>query len=216
MLLRVTSYLALSLFLITLSGATDIAEQQRAKKQANIEGFRSAKFGSKEKNVLKAIIKDFKISKRKVKRSVHPLTRTTSLEIKVPKLLEVGGPAKIFYIFGYKSKRLMSVNILWGTGVDEKVDPQTVVDAANLLRMHLIKKQYEKEGFLANTRLDDVSTIVFRGKDKKNRLALLVLTGSKAKKDKDAQKVVSNFSLKLSYVLNAENPDIFTIKDDDF
>ena len=216
MLLRVTSYLALSLFLITLSGATDIAESQRAKKQANIEGFRSAKFGSKEKNVLKAIIKDFKISKRKVKRSVHPLTRTTSLEIKVPKLLEVGGPAKIFYIFGYKSKKLMSVNVLWGRGIDEKVDPQTVVDAANLLRTHLIKKQYVKEGFLANSRLDDVSTIVFRGKDKKNRMALLVLNSHKTKNNKDAKKDAPNFSLKLSYVLNAENPDIFTINDDDF
>jgi hypothetical protein len=227
MLYRTTSWLALSIFLLTLSGTADIAESkteqmksaQSAKKQATIEGFRSAKFGMKEKDIYRAITKDFKISKGKVKRTEHSLEKTTSLEITVPKLLGVGGTAKIGYIIGFKSKRLMQINVVWGRGAEEsgrKVKAQTIVDAANFLRTHLIKKQYKKDGFVANGRMNDVTTIVFRGKDKKNRMALLVLTAPKAKKGEDAKKAQENVSLKLSYMLDAEKPDILTIGDDDF
>jgi len=110
----------------------------------------------------------------------------------------------------------MQVNIVWGRGAAKKVDPQSVVDAANFLRIHLIKKQYKKEGFVANGRMNDVTTIVFRGKDKKNRMALLILTSPKANKGEDAKKAAQNISLKLSYMLDPENPDILTIKDNDF
>jgi hypothetical protein len=227
MLLRTTSWLALSVFLLTLSGTAEIAESkaekkksvQPAKKQAKIEGFRSAKFGMKEKDIYRAITKDFKIAKGKVRRNEYSLEKTTSLEITVPKLLGVGGTAKIGYTIGYKSKRLMQVNIIWGRGAEEsgrKVKAQDIVDAANFLRNHLIKKEYKEEGFIANGRMNDVTTIVFRGKDKKNRMALLVLTTPKAQKGEDAKKAGEKVSLKLSYMLDAEKPDILTIGDDDF
>tara|TARA_B100000676_G_C18083963_1_gene853457 strand:- start:1923 stop:2573 length:651 start_codon:yes stop_codon:yes gene_type:complete len=216
MFLRVPTCLVLSFFFLALSGITDIAESQKTKKQARIEGFRSAKFGTKEKNVLKAIAKDFKISKSNVKRKVNPLEKTTTLEIQVPKLFAIGGPAKIFYTMGYKSQKLMTVNIVWGQSIDKKVDPQTVIDAANFLRNHFVKKEYKKEGFLANSRLDDATTIVFRGKDKKNRMALLVLSFSKKEKNEDAQNATKNISLRLSYMVDPKNPDIYTIKENDF
>jgi hypothetical protein len=80
----------------------------------------------------------------------------------------------------------------------------------------LIKKGYKKDGFIANGRMNDVTTIVFRGKDKKNRMALLVLTSPQPEKGEDSKKAAEKISLKLSYMLDAENPDILTIKDDDF
>jgi hypothetical protein len=227
MLFRITGCLALSVFILTLSGTTGTAESktstktsiQPTKKQAKIEGFRSAKFGMKEKDIYKVINRDFKIPKGKVRRSVHPLEKTTNLEITVPKLLGVGGTAKIGYIIGFKSKRLMQVNIVWGRGAEESgitVKAQNIVNAANFLRNHLVKKEYIKDGFIANGRMNDVTTIVFRGKDKKKRMALLVLTSPKARKGEDAKKAGENVSLKLSYLLDAENPDILTIKGDDF
>jgi hypothetical protein len=227
MLFRITGFLALSVFLLTLSGTADIAESQAAKKkstqpakkQAKIEGFRSAKFGMKESDIYRAITKDFKISKSKVKRSVHSLEKTTSLKITVPQLIGIGGTAKIAYIIGFKSKRLVQVSIVWGRGAEEsgkKVKAQNIVDAANFLRNHLVKKKYNKDGFIANGRMNDVTTIVFRGKDKKNRMALLVLTSPMAKKGEDAKKAREKISLNLSYMLDAEKPDILTIKDDDF
>ena len=224
MFYRTTGWLTLSLIIFTLSGAVNITEskaQTKAlpskikKKPANIDGFRSAKFGMKENDVLRAIRKDFKISKSDVKRSVPALEQTKTLSIDVPKLLAVGGPAKLGYIFGYKSKTLVQVNILWGRGATKKVDGKTVVDAANFLRMHFLKKEYQK-GYVANGVLNDVTTVVFRGKDKKDRMVLLVLTSPKAKKDEDGKKAGENISLKLSYVLDTEKPDILTIGEDDF
>jgi hypothetical protein len=227
MLFRTISWLALSVFLLTLSGAVNIVESKTSKtkstqpgqKQAKIEGFRSAKFGMKERDIFKAITKDFKISKGKVKRSIHPLEKTTSLEIIIPKLLEVGGKAKIAYIMGYKTKRLIHVNVIWGRGAEEsggKVEPQNIIDAANFLRNHLAKKSWKKDLLAANARLNDNSTLVFRGIDKSNRMVILLLTSPKDKKGEDAKKSRGNVSLKLSYILDHKNSDILTIKDDDF
>jgi hypothetical protein len=226
MLYRATGWLFLSVFFLTLSGTAEIAECQKVKKkstqstkkQAKIEGFRSAKFGMKEKDVYRAIAKDFKISKSKIKRKVNSLEKTSTLTITIPELLGVGGAAQIGYIFGYKSKKLVQVNVVWGASVDKKVDSQSVINAANFLRTHLNKKSYKADGLVANARIDDQTTIVFRGKDKKNRMVVLILNSEQAPKDGNAKKTSRQFSLKLSYILDAENPDVLTItiKDDDF
>ena len=74
-----------------------------------------------------------------------------------------------------------------------------------------LKKEHQKESFIAKGRMNDVTTIVFRGKDKKDRMALLILTLPQPQKGEDAKKAQENVSLKLSYLLDAEKPDIFTI-----
>jgi hypothetical protein len=227
MLFRVTGLLALSFFLATLSVTADIAQSktptkkqtQSTKKPARIDGFRSAKFGMKEKDVFKAIAKDFKISKGKVKRSQNSIEKTTNLEVTVPEMIGVGGTAKVGYILGYKSKKLIQVNIIWGQGAEEsgkKVKMQSIIDAANFLRNHLVKKKYQKESLIANARMNEETTIVFRGKDKKDRMALLILTAPKAKEGEDDKKAGDQVSLKLSYVLDTKKPDILTIGEDDF
>ena len=85
-----------------------------------------------------------------------------------------------------------------------------------LLRSHFTKKRYKKEGFVVNGKLDKTTTIVFRGKDGKNRMILLVLTTPKTKEGEAFEEAVKNVSLQLSYLLNPDNPDILTVKDDDF
>ena len=64
--------------------------------QAKIDGFRSAKFGVRERDVMKAIYRDFKINKKKVSRVEHPIEKTVSLGVNVEKLLPNSGPAKDF------------------------------------------------------------------------------------------------------------------------
>ena len=96
-------WLTLALLLYSFSTG-GLAESQSPLKTLNtgqfitkqwkvIDGFRSAKFGMSEKQVMRAIAKDFKISKSKVKLDVHPTEKTTNLSITVPKLL--GGNATI-------------------------------------------------------------------------------------------------------------------------
>jgi hypothetical protein len=186
------------------------------KKWAVIDGFRSAKFGMNQKQVLRAINKDFKISSSKAKKRVNSIEKTSIIDIEVPELLGSGGTALISYIFGHQSKKLSHVNIIWGLGISKKVDGQGVVDAANLLRSHFVKKRYKDEGLVVNGQLNETTILVFRGSDRKGRMALLALTTPKPLKNETLKDSAKKVSLKLSYILNPTKPDILTIKDGDF
>lgn len=181
-------------------------------KPANIEGFRSALFGMEERDVLRAIFKDFKISRKQVRRDEHPEEKTLYLSIRVDKLLPNSGPAKIFYIFGHKSSRLMQINVVWGRPATNKPDPQNVVAVANQLRNHFSQKSYRKEGLALNAKLSEDIILVFQGMDKKGRAVKLVLVNPKT----DSDKVGENISLTLSYIEKPGKPDVFRIKEGDF
>jgi hypothetical protein len=179
------------------------------KKWKVIDGFRSAKFGMSEKKVIRAIAKDFKISEEKVERQFPAKERTTVLTIHVPSLMKLGGPADIFYILGYKSKRLIQINIDWGKGVSDSFSSKDLVALANILRNHFTKKRYKPNGYVVNKKINDNSVIVFRGQNKKGRGIILHLESGKKEKKIEADK---SYSLFLSYISDIKNPDIFSSK----
>ncbi|MCH2676812.1 MAG: hypothetical protein MKZ73_00845, partial [Alphaproteobacteria bacterium] len=98
----------------TMAGAAKAPDKGASQEWAVIDGFRSAKFGYKEGDVLRAIKKDFKINKNGVSRVINQQEKTVTLGIDVKDLLAESGPSKVFYILGYKSKKLIHVNVLWG------------------------------------------------------------------------------------------------------
>ena len=180
---------------------------------ANIDGFRSAKFGMKMKEVKQAILKDFGIFDSKIDTISHPTEQTQSLGITVEKLLPNSGKSRVVYVFGYKSKKLMQINILTGNPVDTDVTPQQVVDAGNLLGNHFFKKRYQEDGLVAHARLSDGSVLIFRGKDQKGRMALLRLSNPQTKEKKDGDLKIT---LTLSYIEQPGQPDAFQLKANDF
>jgi len=187
------------------------AAQLSKKKWKVIDGFRSAKFGLNEKQLKKAIIKDFIVSK--ARRNMTLTTKNIILSIYHPKLMEIGGLAKIDYIMGYKSKKLIQVNATWGAEVTKNFDPTGVVHTADLLRANFIKNRYKKSGYIMNKRLKNGDVIVFRGKDQKDRMILLRLKSPNEKKNKNGKKEISkNVSLVLSYIQSPENPDAYKPK----
>ena len=171
-----------------------------------------------EKSVYRAIATDFKLAKSKVKKTTNAKEHTTALEIIVPDLFSTGGDAKVGYILGYKSKKLMHINVLWGRGAAEKVDGKDVVTTANLLRTHFLKKRYKEEGLVANGKLSDTSTVVFRGKDKKNRMVILMLGTQLKEEGMTDEQIINSTSLGLSYLLNPDEPDVrkIVIQEDEF
>ncbi len=186
---------------------------KNTKPWANIDGFRSAKFGMKMEEVKQAIVKDFKIFDSKIDTISHPTEQTQSLGVSIDQLLPTSGKSRVVYVFGYKSKRLMQVNILMGHPVDTKIIPQKVVDSGNLLGNHFFKKRYQKDGLVAHARLNDGSVLIFRGKDQKGRMALLRLSNPQPNAKKDADLKIS---LTLSYIEKPEQPDAFQLKESDF
>ena len=221
MLIARTGWLGLSFFLITLLGTNIPVESQslhkksaktptppardwqlletKNKEWAVINGFRSSNFGMSEKEVIRAIAKDFNISKTKVDRRVLPAENVTALIIHIPKLMRVGGPADIVYLLEHKTNKLKQINIDWGKGVTNDVDGKDILSAANLLRNHFSKKKYKKEGYAVNKKLDETRMLVFRGRDKKGRTIILRLENKKPKKGVDDMETGKNMSLILSY-----------------
>ena len=196
----------------TMAGAAKTPDKGAYQEWAIIDGFRSAKFGYKEGDVLRAIKKDFKINKNGVSRVINQQEKTVTLGIDVKDLLAEPGPSKVFYILGYKSKRLIHVNVTWGRPIQKKFNPEAVVSTANQLRNYFAQKKYQKNGFALNAQLGEGVILVFQGKDKNGRAARLLLSNPK-NKDGEAGE---NITLTLSYIEKPEDPDVFKIKDGDF
>ena len=186
---------------------------KNTKPWANIDGFRSAKFGMRIDEVKQAILRDFGISDSKIDAISHPTEQTQSLGISIDKLLPQSGKSRAVYVFGYKSKRLMQVNILMGHPVDTNITPQQVVDSGNLLGNHFFKKRYQEDGLVAHARLNDGSVLIFRGKDQKGHMALLRLSNPQPK---EGHKEDLKITLTLSYIEKPEQPDAFQLKESDF
>ena len=179
----------------SMAGAAKTPDKGASQEWAVINGFRSANFGYKEGDVFSAIKKDFKINKKDVSRVINQQEKTVTLGIDTKDLLAGSGPSKIFYILGYKSKRLIHVNVTWGRPIQKKFNPQAVVSTANQLRNYFAQKKYQKNGFALNAQLGEGVILVYQGKDKKGRAARLLLSNPK-NKDGEAGE---NISLTLSY-----------------
>jgi hypothetical protein len=188
-------------------------ETGTSQKWAVVSGFRSAQFGMNERDILKAIKSDFGLGKKQVSRQVHPNEKTITLGIKVSKLLPESGPAKIFYILGYKTRRLIHIKVIWGRPVMKDPNAEAVVATANQLRNHFVQKKYQKKGFALNAQLGAGVILVFQGKDRKGRAARLLLSNPKSEGDKKAGE---NIALTLSYIEKPEDPDVYRIKEGDF
>ena len=182
------------------------------KDQIKVEGFRSARFGMNEKEVFRSIYKDFRISKKNVERQVHPLEKTVNLGIVAQDLLPQSGPARVYYVLGYKSHRLIQVNVVWGKPVMAKPNADQVVNLANQLRKYFSGQGFVTEGLVMNAPLGKDAIMVFRGSDKVGRMVLLLLDNPKKPEGPPNQDIV----LKLSYMQNPRKPDVFQIEKGEF
>ena len=186
---------------------------KNTKPWANIDGFRSAKFGMQMDKVKDAIVRDFNIFEREINVITHPTEQTQNLGIAIDKLLPISGKTRVVYVFGYESKKLMQVNILMGHPVDTNITPQQVVDSGNLLGNHFFKKRYQEDGLVAHARLNDGSVLIFRGKDQKGRMVLLRLSNPQpSNEDNEGLKIALN----LSYIEKPGQPDVHKFKEGDF
>lgn len=184
---------------------------------ANVGGFRSARWGMDDGDVKAAIQKDFGVPPSNVSTVENAVERTTVLTTTVRDLLEGAGTARLSYILGYKSKKLIQVTLLWGTPVDPRVPTENIVTAANQLRQLLLDSGYEPKTITVNARVADGSILVFEGQDAaKHMTQLRLLSTPSAAKGPQKKGGVASIALSLSYVLDSHNPDIFRLKKGQF
>jgi hypothetical protein len=179
---------------------------------ANIDGFRQALFGMNEEQVRQVIRKDFPATAGKISNAVHPSEKTTVLSVTVSDLLPNTGSARISYIFGYRSKKLIQVNIVW-TSEGNAASDETLVGTANSLRDYFAAQNYKPDTVVANRKLAENTIVVFRAGDLERRMVLLVLSGFAAAARGDEKKGARPppLTLELSYIEDAAHPDVFRI-----
>jgi hypothetical protein len=191
------------------------AEQQSAPPAgpaAAIGGFRQALFGMDEEQVRQAIRKDFPAAAGKISNAVHPSEKTKVLSVTVSDLLPTTGGARVSYIFGYRSKKLIQVNIVWTSEGDAASD-ETLIGTANSLRDYFTAQNYKPDTVVANRQLAENTIVVFRASDLQGRMVLLVLSGVAAAVRSEEKKGPrpTPLSLELSYIEDAAHPDVFRI-----
>src|SRR5215472_2355946 len=198
------------------SGGEQGTEQQQpippAGPPATIEGFRQALFGMNEEQVRQVIRKDFPAAAAKISSTTHPSEKTTVLSLVVTDLLPNTGNSRISYIFGYRSKKLIQINIVW-TSEGTSANDETVVGTANTLRDYFASQNYKPDSAVANRRLAENTILVFRANDLQGRTVLLVLSGVAAEARREAKKGARPppLTLELSYIEDAAHPDVFRI-----
>ena len=167
---------------------------------------------------VKAIRKDFGVESDRIEHSIHPVEKTASLSVAVGEIIPDGGPARVAYIFGYKSKRLIQVTVAWGRPANPKPDVEGIVATANILQRYFMERGFPRDKVMTNRRAEDGSVVVFQAADEQARTVLLKLnvpqrrSGEANEAPSDADEVW----LRLSYIENATAPDIFRVKAGDF
>jgi len=183
---------------------------------AVIHGFRTAHFGMPVSDVLKAVGEEFGLDDDAIAREVNNLEKTFSLVLPVTDLIPESGPSQIAYIFGYSSKKLIHVNIVWGHSVDAGTNAQKLVATANILRNYFSASGYKN--VQVNLPVEVGKTLVFKGSDDNGRMVLLVLNATPASDDQaeGGDETTGRLSLRLSYIENPQNPDIYRIQEGQF
>jgi len=183
---------------------------------AAVEGFRTAHFGMSKNDVLKSVRKEFGLKNDAVAREENSLEKTTSLIVPANDLIPDSGPSRIAYIFGYGSKKLIQINIVWGHPVDQNTTAQKLVATANILRNFFAAGGYKN--VMVNQPVEVGATVVFRGSDEKGRMVLLVLNATRASDEKaeDGDAAPQRVSLRLSYMENPGKPDIYRVQEGQF
>lgn len=193
------------------SAPTSLSQSNSASEKPSIklEGFRSARFGMTEKEVRRAIKKDFKVQDKEITSETNKQERTKILNLDVKDLLPGGGKSKVSYVFGYKSNKLIQVSTVWSKATDDTLTPAQLFSNANVLQTYFADAGYDRSSMAMNLPANG-GLIMFRGNDAEKRTTLLMLQGNYTA-GKDNSRVLTPASLMLFYVKDAEQPDVYRL-----
>jgi hypothetical protein len=183
-----------------------------AAQPVSIEGFRSAHFGMNEADIRKAIDADFKLSGSAVRASDSPVERTHALSVTVPDLVPDSGKAVVDYVFGYKNKRLIEVNVSWSPATDPANKPETLMHTGATLRGYFQSETFPEGQAVANAVLANGSLLLFRGTDPAGHTVVLILSGPLKQDAKDHNAQMTPTALSLVYAVDPAHPDVFRLQ----
>ncbi len=174
-----------------------------------IDGFRNAHFGMSQAQVRNAVIGEFKLPASAITHSVNATQHTEVLTADIPGLIPGGGVARVSYVFGYQTHKLIEVNVLWAKSVDAKATPALLYQNGESLQQY-----FAGEGFPPQRSTGNIATssglLLFRATDPNANIVLLVLSGKISKDPKSTDKsFLDPTALTLVYAVDPQHPDVF-------
>jgi hypothetical protein len=143
----------------------------------DVNGFRGARFGMTEQEVRAAARDAFGAKDDEMTVTVHPTDGTTKLIVHVL-MLEAGlGEGRVEYFFGYKSRRLIQINVAWGLDTNPPLNNSAMIAAAARLQRYFLGFTWAKQSVRAGVPIDDRAVLVFSGDDKRSGTVSVVLEG---------------------------------------
>jgi len=189
------------------TGSSPAVSTAGAPAPLDLTGFRSAQFGMTETEVRAAIAKDFGAATA-VKASQNGAEHTQVLTISAPDALPEGGTAEVSYVFGYKTKKLIQVGVLWSKATDEKMTPEKLVSDADTLRAYFMSAGYKPDTIAENAPIAN-GVLMFRGSDAAGHTTILLLHGVAGEKPPRA---FSPNAVSLFYLADVKNPDVYRVQ----
>lgn len=201
---------------LTLSPMAGIAAAQDLPKY-EVSGFRDARFGMSEQEVRAVAVKSLGVKPADLVSNPNPVEGTTVLTARVGSLEPGPGPAQIAYIFGYSSKKLIQVNVIWGEDKPKDPrDPTALVTAGTRLERYFAGFTWRKDAARAGIPVGENTIVLFSGEDEKKGAVRLIADGVKYQMQRDGKETTSPDPkgpprLIISYIADRDNPDIAKI-----
>lgn len=183
-----------------------------------VTGFRDVKFGTTEADVKATVVKSFNIKPTEITTTTNPVEGTTVLTVKVASLDPAPGPARIAYILGAKSKKLIQVNVIWGEdATTPPTDVGAMMTAGSRLERYFAGFAWKKDAVRAGVPVGENTVVLFAGEDEKKGAVRLIADGVKYQVQREGNQTTSPDpkgppKLILNYIADRDDPDIAKIE----
>jgi hypothetical protein len=189
--------------------------QEPALPKYEVLGFRDARFGMSEPEVRATAIKAFALKPADIASAANPVEGTSVLTVKVAALDPAPGPARIAYIFGYTSKKLIQVNVIWGED-KPPLDGTAMIAAGTRLERYFAGFVWRKDTTRAGIPVGDNTVVLFAGEDEKKGAVRLIADGVKFQVQREGNQTTSPEpkgppKLIINYIADRESPDVAKI-----
>ncbi len=189
-----------------------------AKPAYEVTGFRSARFGMTEAEVRAAIQKDFSVKPDAIRKTANAIERTAALMVTVPALDPGPGSATVVYILGYQSKKLIQVNVVWARDPKaEKADTGPYIVAGVQLVNYFNEFSWREGRVNLGIPVGPSTLLLFGAEDDKTGAVQVIADGVAIERKAEgrveaAPQAAGQVSLKVSYIADRTNPDIFRLE----
>ena len=203
-----------------VAGVVDVlpARAQQEAPKYEVTGFRDARFGMTEAEVRAIVTKAFNVKGTDIASSVNSIEGTNVLTVAVPSLDPGPGAARVAYIFGNKSKKLIQVNVVWGeVASTPPVDPNAMITAGTRLERYLAGFVWKKDTLRSGIPVGDNTIVLFAGEDEKKGAVRLIADGVKYQMQREGNQTTSPDpkgppKLIINYIAERDDPDIARIE----